>query len=694
MNIRILVTVLFVSLGSSVMAQSSMSADTCNAVIITPSQEICTSSFELVAQSLETGQTGVWDGPANTSFSDINATTTTLSNLSQGPNTITWTVFDAFNLPCDVAEVVIINSQVLTVPIIDTPNNQEVCSRDGFQVEAWEGYPLLPGEVGIWSSDQVQVTFSNINALTTIANNLAPGVNRIFWNITNGSCEGSPASITVTNNEVVTQAEIETDSIIKSCVLNGFSDVTANTINPIIQGEIGTWHALYPAMVTFSPNSEMPIINGLMPGENLLVWTISRGNCPTNSDSVIIATNVSTPPEIISVDSGTPTCGQNDGFIYVSVESGTPPYEYSIDNGNNYQASEMFDDINQGFYLIKVRDDNNCKDADSLSVINTGIPTVDIVPVNPDCGDNNGLLTVNVDGGIPPYSFEWDIPDISNDSIVLNLPVGNYTVTLTDNVGCEVTASQELVAPPPVIDLGEDMIRCSVDTILQVPYSNVIWSTGGTDSLISINEFDTYYVTVTDGNCSVIDSITFSILAPITISPMEDTTIFKGTSIEFAITGADALDVTSPQDWTSTICNNPVLTPSETGSYVMSATNQEGCSESVSFTVTVIDERPEAYIFIPDAITPNGDGYNDELVIPLLDNYPNNTLTIFNRHGDTMVSGTYGLGNLTESCDGTVHTFPSFTFDGSNWLAGAYYYVLELGDELNTVIKGRFFIFH
>jgi|GEM_PF-2709078 len=692
MNIRIFVTVLFVSLGVFAMAQGSMSADTCIAVIITPDQqEICDSGpFEISAEPPEVGFTGLWTGPTNVSVLNTNASTTTVTNLNIGPNIFTWTLFDATSMPCAVAELTLINNEVTTIPIITTSNNYEACSKDGFQVEAWG--ELLPGETGIWSSDQEQVTFSNNNALTTIANNLAPGVNRIFWNITNGSCEGSPASITVTNNEVVTQAEIETDSIIKSCVLNEFTDVTANTVNPLIQGETGTWTG--PPGVTFSPNSEAPSINGLMSGENLLVWTISRGNCPTNSDSVIIVANVSVPPEIISVESGTPTCGQNDGFIYVSVESGTPPYEYSIDNGNNYQTSEMFDDINQGFYIIEVRDDNNCKDTDSISIINTGIPTVDIVPVNPDCGDNNGLLTATVEGGMPPYSFEWNTPNTSNDSIVLNLPVGNYTVTLTDNVGCEVTASQELVAPPPVIDLGEDMIRCSVDTILQVPYSNVIWSTGETDSLISINEFDTYYVTVTDGNCSVIDSITFSILAPITISPSEDTTIFKGTSIEFAITGADALDVTSPQDWTSTICNNPVLTPSETGSYVMSATNQEGCSESASFTVTVIDERPEDYIFIPDAITPNGDGYNDELVIPLLDNYPNNTLTIFNRHGDTMVSGTYGLGNLTESCDGNTHTFPSFSFDGSKWLAGAYYYVLQLGDEADTVIKGRFFIFY
>jgi gliding motility-associated-like protein/uncharacterized repeat protein (TIGR01451 family) len=67
-------------------------------------------------------------------------------------------------------------------------------------------------------------------------------------------------------------------------------------------------------------------------------------------------------------------------------------------------------------------------------------------------------------------------------------------------------------------------------------------------------------------------------------------------------------------------------------------------------------------IFIPNTITPNGDGKNDKFIIPGLNRYPNSVLTIYNRWGNQV----YHSSNYDNS------------WDGSGLSGGTYYYMLEL----------------
>ena len=71
---------------------------------------------------------------------------------------------------------------------------------------------------------------------------------------------------------------------------------------------------------------------------------------------------------------------------------------------------------------------------------------------------------------------------------------------------------------------------------------------------------------------------------------------------------------------------------------------------------------------MPNGITPNGDGANDALEIPCLedDNFPGNHIAIFNRWGDKV----YEKTNYTNDWGGT--------YRGRQLPAGTYFFILEI----------------
>lgn len=90
-------------------------------------------------------------------------------------------------------------------------------------------------------------------------------------------------------------------------------------------------------------------------------------------------------------------------------------------------------------------------------------------------------------------------------------------------------------------------------------------------------------------------------------------------------------------------------------------------------TVTVTQDITGDDIYIPNIITPNGDGKNDYFVIPGLDRYPGSTLIIYNRWGNQV----YQNKNYDNKWNG----------EGLN--EGTYYYILKLRSaQVNRDLKG------
>ncbi|MEM6722457.1 MAG: gliding motility-associated C-terminal domain-containing protein [Bacteroidota bacterium] len=107
-------------------------------------------------------------------------------------------------------------------------------------------------------------------------------------------------------------------------------------------------------------------------------------------------------------------------------------------------------------------------------------------------------------------------------------------------------------------------------------------------------------------------------------------------------------------------------------------TNVELCS-SANVLLNVGLDCPDPSLTFYDSFSPNGDGFNDFLVIDGLANFPNNILRVFNRQG----SQVFEQRNYDNTWDGT--------WNGGAVPDGTYFYYFE--DGLGNISSGYVLIY-
>jgi|GEM_PF-957518 len=407
----------------------------CTATILTPSQEICDAILPLNAVEPFPGETGLWSSPNPITFTNPSQGSTVVVSLQPGPNLIIWSIFDLSGAICSSDSIVITNNEVTTIPTIQTANNQEVCDENNFPIQA---NPILQaGEQGVWSSVGGLITFSpNATSATATASNLQLGNNIILWTINKGNCTSPPASITVLNNEVITNPEIEPFSTVESCVNNGFTGIFANITTPLLPGETGTWTSTPPGIIFTPVNSESPVISNLQPGPNLLTWTISRGNCPTKSTSVTLTNNtVQTQANIANLDEE--ICDENNyqlqGNTPITPEVGTwssnPPGAVFVPNANT--PSVIVNNLVAGTNVIywTISRGNCPTNTDSLVLTNNEVLT-DAVIVNADSLEVCSATGYTLEGStpLPDETGTWTGPTGISFLPNANSPAANVDI--------------------------------------------------------------------------------------------------------------------------------------------------------------------------------------------------------------------------------------------------------------------------
>ena len=122
--------------------------------------------------------------------------------------------------------------------------------------------------------------------------------------------------------------------------------------------------------------------------------------------------------------------------ITVNASGGTGTYFYSVD-GVNFQSSNVFPNLQNGQYIVVVKDTNGCTEFKSVSV--SSILGADVNATAANCvGSEDGVLTVsNVNGGFAPYLYSINGENYQSNNQLGGLASGTYTIFIMDSSGAE-----------------------------------------------------------------------------------------------------------------------------------------------------------------------------------------------------------------------------------------------------------------
>jgi len=436
-----------------------------------------------------------------------------------------------------------------------------------------------------------------------------------------------------------------------------------------------------------------PSISNLSGGTYNLVVTDASG-CFTEAIVNLIE------PAVISFDPAitAPLCfGDENGSIDANVMGGNGVY--NIQWNGSFEITEVLSGLGAGTYTISVDDSNNCSGTEEFEIIEPTELVTDIRTIASTCGEANGEISLNPAGGTESYNVVWTGPtSISNDETdPTDLLAGDYTATITDTNGCTLVETITVDGPQAIILDGQTTaISCFGDGNGAIDLSisngtgpfNISWTLDdveiSTDEDINGLSGGSYDVLVTDSEgCS--STANYIISEPTALSVQYTVSLYDN---GYNVSGLNAVDGSievvadggTPAynfQWSGPVeiqdgNNTPEELPA--GSYALTVIDNNGCQLDTTIVLTGPQE-----LQLPTGITPNGDNYNDNYIILGLDQYPKNTLKVFNRWGNLV----YEKKNYDNSWNGKNN-------DGDELPEGTYYVVFDASSKsLNTYVDLR-----
>ena len=213
---------------------------------------------------------------------------------------------------------------------------------------------------------------------------------------------------------------------------------------------------------------------------NLSAGTYTLFIKDANACSIQQLFTIDQPDELISNYNKTNVnCYQEDSgrIEFKGASGGSETFQYSIDNGENWFNSAVFNNLKPGSYTLKIRDKNNT-DCEKLiandiqinepdAAVNVTVNTTRTTVFN----SKTGTAEAYPSGGTPGYTYEWRAAGnsmvIATTKKATNLAAGNYKLSVFDKNGCgktvDVVINEILKAEilPTSICEGENNVRVS-----------------------------------------------------------------------------------------------------------------------------------------------------------------------------------------------------------------------------------------
>lgn len=303
-----------------------------------------------------------------------------------------------------------------------------------------------------------------------------------------------------------------------------------------------------------------------------------------------------------------------DGAIDFTVSNNFGPYGYTWSNAAQTQ------DINNlapGVYTVTVVDEATCEDEFTFVVDSPPPFTFDTLVVMPTCnGGTDGAVTLVVNGGTPPYQYNWENMGFGPDNTLSNISQGDYTVVVQDDNGCEFTQvlpvrelqllldpAVQTITPPSCFGFSDGSIVIAINNGLP-PYEYDFNDGNGftPNNTLSNIPAGTYQVDVLDANlCAGFFELIVEDYPPLTLDFAIDNVSCFGESdgnIEALVTGGFGNYTYNWSNGANTAINGNI----PAGTYDLQVTDENDCLITGQAIVTEPDSLGLALIDVVDNI--------------------------------------------------------------------------------------------
>ncbi len=186
-----------------------------------------------------------------------------------------------------------------------------------------------------------------------------------------------------------------------------------------------------PFDIFWEGGQDLPTLEELLPGE----YTVSVRDARNCVNTRKITLSDRSDLKLIFEPTHVTRFCNTLGSIQLAVEGGDPEYSVRWSNGSDDFRLER---LETGMYVATVTDGSGCQIIDSVS-INQHFPlriNASEIQDESSSGANDGALRIAVTGGEQPLNYSWS--NGANSNALTGLSVGEYVVTITDKLSCQL----------------------------------------------------------------------------------------------------------------------------------------------------------------------------------------------------------------------------------------------------------------
>ncbi len=315
------------------------------------------------------------------------------------------------------------------------------------------------------------------------------------------------------------------------------------------------------------------------------------------------------------------------GKIFVKTGLGVAPFFFSKDSGAIYQPADSFIKLAPSIYHIRVKDAVGCfHDFNSTVGFNPGV-NASFIKINSAClGISTGQIVVTPIAGISPFNYSIDTgSNYQPLDTFKNLASGNYSILITDAVGCIYNSPTQIVGNDPGVTASYRLVKsacagAATGAIIVTPNSGTAtfkYSIDGGakyqyDSVFRNLPASAYNIRVVDTAGCILNSPVQNIAdnpgvltSPSTIQNSSCATIPNGAVTVNVTAGILPYSYTMISVPGSAPQTNNIFAGLFSGSYDITITDSAGCSKTIT---SVIGNNPKIKIDSLNIVRPTCNG--------------------------------------------------------------------------------------